>query len=75
MDFYSIYDQGFARVAAATIPVSLVDPAANAETILAALVAERRNRDHQRLVREEAIRTRLLPAAGALDPGLDASGR
>ena len=36
MDFYSIYDQGFARVAAATIPVSLVDPAANAETILAA---------------------------------------
>ncbi len=35
MDFFSIYDQGFARVAAATVPVSLVDPAANAATILA----------------------------------------
>ncbi|HRW17960.1 MAG TPA: NAD(+) synthase [Dermatophilaceae bacterium] len=36
MDFYSIYDQGFARVAACTVPVRVADPAANAEATLAA---------------------------------------
>ncbi len=35
MDFYSAYAQGFARVAAGTIPVAIADPAANAATILA----------------------------------------
>ena len=35
MEFYSAYAQGFARVAACTIPVALADPAANAETVLA----------------------------------------
>ncbi|MFN8082762.1 MAG: RDD family protein [Dermatophilaceae bacterium] len=66
-----------ARLLSEMLPYVAPAPPAgvHAETILAALVAERRNRDHQRLVREEAIRTRLLPAAGALDPGLDASGR
>ena len=49
-------------------------PGVHAETILAALVAERRNRDHQRLVREEALRTRLLPASGDLDAGHDPTG-
>ena len=34
MDFYSAYDQGFARVAACTIPVAIADPAANARTVL-----------------------------------------
>ena len=34
MDFYSAYDQGFARVAACTVPVAIADPAANARTIL-----------------------------------------
>ena len=34
MDFFSAYDQGFARVAACTVPVSIADPAANARTIL-----------------------------------------
>ncbi len=34
MDFYSAYDQGFARVAACTVPVTVADPAANARTIL-----------------------------------------
>ena len=34
MDFYSAYAQGFARVAACTVPVAIADPAANAETIL-----------------------------------------
>ena len=34
MEFYSAYAQGFARVAACTIPVELADPAANAQTVL-----------------------------------------
>lgn len=34
MDFYSAYDQGFARVAACTIPVAVADPAANARAVL-----------------------------------------
>ena len=34
MDFYSAYAQGFARVAACTIPVAIADPAANAATVL-----------------------------------------
>ncbi|MGN6722670.1 MAG: NAD(+) synthase [Marmoricola sp.] len=34
MDFKSAYDQGFARVAACTIPIALADPAANAATVL-----------------------------------------
>lgn len=36
MDFDSLYDQGFARVAAVTLPVHLADPRANAEEIIAA---------------------------------------
>ncbi len=34
MDFYSAYAQGFARIAACTLPVHLADPAANATEIL-----------------------------------------
>ena len=34
MEFYSAYAQGFARVAACTIPVALADPAANVESVL-----------------------------------------
>lgn len=34
MDFYSAYAQGFARVAAVTLPVRLADPAANAAAVL-----------------------------------------
>ena len=34
MDFSSLYDQGFARVAACTVPVAIADPARNAETVL-----------------------------------------
>lgn len=34
MDFYSAYDQGFARVAAVTLPVHLADPAANAAAVI-----------------------------------------
>jgi NAD+ synthase (glutamine-hydrolysing) len=35
VEFWSAYEQGFARVAACTIPVALADPATNAETVLA----------------------------------------
>ncbi|HET7196157.1 MAG TPA: NAD(+) synthase [Nocardioides sp.] len=35
MEFYSAYDQGFARIAACTIPVAVADPAANARAVLA----------------------------------------
>ncbi|GAA1479074.1 NAD(+) synthase [Nocardioides aestuarii] len=34
MDFHSAYAQGFARVAACTVPVAVADPAANAATIV-----------------------------------------
>ncbi len=35
MDFLSAYAQGFARVAACTVPVAVADPAANAASVLA----------------------------------------
>ena len=34
VDFYSAYAQGFARVAACTLPVTVADPAANAAAVL-----------------------------------------
>jgi NAD+ synthase (glutamine-hydrolysing) len=34
VEFYSAYAQGFARVAACTMPVALADPAANARTVI-----------------------------------------
>src|SRR6476661_4562660 len=34
VEFYSAYAQGFARVAACTIPVALADPSANAAAVL-----------------------------------------
>lgn len=34
MDFYSAYAQGFARIAACTLPVHLADPAANAAEVI-----------------------------------------
>jgi NAD+ synthase (glutamine-hydrolysing) len=35
MDFFNAYAQGFARVAACTLPIKLVSPRANAEAVLA----------------------------------------
>lgn len=35
MDFFNLYQQGFARLAAGTFPIRLVDPAANAAAVLA----------------------------------------
>ena len=34
VDFFSAYDQGFARVAACTVPVTIADPHANAAAVL-----------------------------------------
>ena len=34
MDFYSAYAQGFARIAAVTLPVHLADPVANAAVVI-----------------------------------------
>jgi len=34
MDFRNAYAQGFARVAACTVPVALADPATNAERVI-----------------------------------------
>ncbi|RNI19887.1 NAD(+) synthase [Flexivirga caeni] len=34
MNFFSAYDQGFARVAACTVPTAIADPSANAATII-----------------------------------------
>jgi NAD+ synthase (glutamine-hydrolysing) len=34
VDFYSAYAQGFARVAAVTVPIAVADPAANARTVI-----------------------------------------
>src|SRR6478736_5757430 len=39
VDFRSVYDQGFVRVAACTVPVRIADPAANAAAILEQLQA------------------------------------
>ena len=35
MDFTSAYAHGFARIAACTMPISVADPASNAEAVLA----------------------------------------
>ncbi len=44
MEFYSAYDQGFARVATCTVPVAIADPATNAERTIA--VARECAEDH-----------------------------
>ncbi|MCA1781259.1 MAG: NAD(+) synthase [Dermatophilaceae bacterium] len=51
MSFSSIYDQGFARVAACTVPVALADPATNAERIL----------EQVRLCHDEGVVVALFP--------------
>src|SRR5689334_16645979 len=51
VNFYSAYDQGFARVAACTVPVTLADPAANAATIL----------DQVRTLHEDGVAVALFP--------------
>ncbi|NUR07273.1 MAG: NAD(+) synthase [Nocardioidaceae bacterium] len=51
MDFRSAYDQGFARVAACTIPTTIADPHANAEAVLA----------HARGCHDEGVAVAIFP--------------
>ena len=51
MEFYSAYAQGFARIAACTIPVEIADPVANARTVLA----------HARECHEEGVAVAIFP--------------
>ena len=51
MDFYNAYAQGFARVAACTVPVHLADPAANAEAVL----------EQARLCHEDGVAVAVFP--------------
>ncbi len=54
MDFYSAYAHGFARVAACTLPVAIVDPATNAQRVL----------EQVRLCHEEGVAVALFPELG-----------
>jgi NAD+ synthase (glutamine-hydrolysing) len=51
VDFHSAYAQGFARVAACTVPVTVADPAANAAAVL----------DQVRACHEEAVALAVFP--------------
>jgi NAD+ synthase (glutamine-hydrolysing) len=51
VDFYSAYAQGFARVAAITLPVAIGDPATNAERII----------EQARAVSEEHVAVAVFP--------------
>jgi NAD+ synthase (glutamine-hydrolysing) len=54
VDFYSAYAQGFARVAAITVPVVIADPAANAERVIA----------EARQAHEEHVAVAVFPELG-----------
>ncbi|MGI8646582.1 MAG: nitrilase-related carbon-nitrogen hydrolase, partial [Nocardioides sp.] len=51
VDFYSAYAQGFARVAACTVPVAIADPAVNAATVL----------EQARVCHDEGVAVALFP--------------
>ncbi|MFT4009000.1 MAG: NAD(+) synthase [Nocardioidaceae bacterium] len=51
VDFYSIYAHGFARIAACSVPVSIADPAKNAETIL----------EQARICHDEGVAVAVFP--------------
>lgn len=51
VDFYNAYAQGFARVAACTVPVRLADPAANAAAVL----------EQARLCHEDGVAVAVFP--------------
>jgi NAD+ synthase (glutamine-hydrolysing) len=59
--FYSLYAQGFARVAACTVPVTLVDPAANAAAVIAAA----------RECAEEGVAVAIFPELGLTGYAID----
>ncbi len=61
MDFYSAYDQGFARVAAITVPVAIADPAANAERVI----------EEARRAHEEHVAVAVFPELGLSGYSID----
>ncbi|KRF34098.1 NAD(+) synthase [Nocardioides sp. Soil805] len=61
MDFYSAYAQGFARVAAITVPVAIADPAANAERVIA----------EARQAHEEHVAVAVFPELGLSGYSID----
>ncbi len=61
MEFYSAYDQGFARVATCTVPVALADPATNAERTL----------EQARLCAQEQVAVAVFPELGLSGYSID----
>ena len=61
MEFTSLYHQGFARIAACTLPVELADPALNAERII----------EQARLCDEEGAAVALFPELAVSGYSLD----
>ncbi|GAB3858793.1 NAD(+) synthase [Nocardioides maradonensis] len=61
MDFYSAYAQGFARVAAVTLPVVVADPATNAARTL----------EQARLLHDEGVAVAVFPELGLTGYAVD----
>ncbi|WP_183101158.1 NAD(+) synthase [Nocardioides pelophilus] len=61
MDFYSAYAQGFARVAACTVPVALADPATNAARTL----------EQVRALHEQGVAVAVFPELGLTGYAVD----
>ncbi|MCU1537333.1 MAG: synthetase, partial [Humibacillus sp.] len=61
MDFYSAYAQGFARVAACTLPVALADPEANADAVVAQV----------RELHEDGVALAIFPELGLTGYAVD----
>jgi NAD+ synthase (glutamine-hydrolysing) len=61
VDFYSAYAQGFARVAACTVPVALADPAANAARVL----------EQVRDLHEQGVAVAVFPELGLTGYAVD----
>lgn len=61
IEFRSAYDQGFARVAAVTLPVTLADPAANAAAVIA----------RARSLGEEGVCLAVFPELGLTGYSID----
>jgi NAD+ synthase (glutamine-hydrolysing) len=61
MTFRSLYNHGFARVAACTGPIALADPAANARAVA----------DHVRALHEDGVAVAVFPELGLVGYSID----
>ena len=61
MDFYSAYAQGFARIAACTVPVHLADPAANAAEVI----------EQAHALHDDAVAVAVFPELGLTGYSVD----